>query len=307
VTRLAALLAIGLATVVSARGAASTLVSGGERRTYVLHVPRRLPATPRPLVVVLHGAGGSHETAIAGTGWEREADAEGFLAVFPDALPAKPDRPVAFLANPRYWNSGKGRGKAWHNTVDDVGFVSRLIDTVVREAPVDRRRVYVTGFSSGGAMAFRLGIELSRRIAAIGPVCGQFWNLGKHPASPVPAAVIVGEADPINPWNGARTKSVWGVSEIKPAGRGIAGRYARAIGIRSAARLVSDRGGVRVSRFADFRDGPEVLEYAVAGQGHVWPGGSTTVSEKIVGRDSGRLDATKVLWEFFRSKSLPGR
>src|SRR4051812_30000520 len=57
---------------------------GGVDRSYLLHLPDPLPNKPLPLVVVLHGGGGSAESALKMTGFDAMADQAGFIVVYPN-------------------------------------------------------------------------------------------------------------------------------------------------------------------------------------------------------------------------------
>src|SRR5688500_7622919 len=57
----------------------------------------------QPVVLLLHGAGGSGGSYLARTGWGQLALKEGFLAVAPDAQPMNPEEPSDFHSNPRRW------------------------------------------------------------------------------------------------------------------------------------------------------------------------------------------------------------
>src|SRR5262245_51659219 len=84
---------------------------GGLERRCLLHTPpghESLEAVP--VVLMFHGAGGTARWTIEETGLTRIADHEGFLAVFPEGVPAKPDEPPSFRRNPQLWNDGSGRG-----------------------------------------------------------------------------------------------------------------------------------------------------------------------------------------------------
>ncbi len=114
---------------------AETLTLGGELRSYWLYMPGGLEKSkPVPLLMVLHGSAGSGEDMMTVTqrGFERLADTEKFIAVYPDALE-------------RRWNEQGG-------TVDDVGFLLAIVDKMVADGLVDKNRVYVTGISNGGMM-----------------------------------------------------------------------------------------------------------------------------------------------------------
>src|SRR5437588_4015412 len=116
---------------------------GGLVRHYLLHVP---PCDgPYPLVMMLHGAGGSAEFAAEETGWSRLADASGFAVVYPEGVPVRPHKAPKFLTNPQEWTDGSGRGAH-----DDVGFLLAVLDDL--RGICDPNRVYVTGFSNGTGM-----------------------------------------------------------------------------------------------------------------------------------------------------------
>src|SRR5436305_14547620 len=89
--------------------------------------------------------------------------------------------------------------------VNDVKFLSALIDTLAKRYPVDKNRIYATGMSNGGYMAHVLGIELNDKIAAIASVAGSIVPQKYAAASPgrtVPAMEIHGTADSTVPYKG---------------------------------------------------------------------------------------------------------
>src|SRR6266567_6640825 len=138
------------------------LTIDGVKRTYRLHVPVGYDAAkPWPLVFVLHGMGGNGKGMEALTGMSAKADAEHFIAVYPDAI-----------GSPTRWNAGINPDIPRVPGDDDVKFLTAVIDRLEKELHVDGKRIYVCGFSSGGIMSYRLGAELSGRLAAIGVVSG---------------------------------------------------------------------------------------------------------------------------------------
>src|SRR5258705_11554629 len=127
-------------------------------RTFVVHVPVGFDGKSKvPVVFMLHGAGGSGAGAEPQTGWAAKADREGFIAVFPDGTPVRPALPARFLANPRLWNDGSGRGAGITENVDDDGFVSAMIDYLEARYDADPDRIYCTRFSNGASMTFSVG------------------------------------------------------------------------------------------------------------------------------------------------------
>ena len=81
--------------------------SEGSRRIYLVHVPRSYDAASwHPLLVVLHGGGGSAAFALCVYGWSELSQRESCLIVFPEATLEDPTRPPAVRENPRIWNDG---------------------------------------------------------------------------------------------------------------------------------------------------------------------------------------------------------
>jgi polyhydroxybutyrate depolymerase len=280
-----------------------TLTHGGLTRRYLLHVPPAPTAQPGPLVVVLHGGGASDD--LVGrirelTRLDGRADAAGGVVVYPEAVD-------------HYWNDGRGlaqyRSQAEH--VDDVGFITALVDHVARERNIDSRRVYVTGASNGAMMALRLACERPERFAAVAVVAGNLPTaLACRPAARIPAMLVNGTDDPAMPWSGGEvrfgrqrlgsvlsaeaTASVWATAN--GCGR---------VPVLSPLPDRAPRDGTRVVRadFPDCRDGADVVLYRVEGGGHTWPGGPQQTTQRIVGRTSRDIDATDLIWAFFGSQT----
>src|SRR5208282_2572641 len=165
------------------------LTVGQQGRTYLLHLPpvydgKRL----LPLVIVLHGGGGNAPGAVRMTGFSEKADKGGFVVVYPNGSGRLKTRLLT-------WNSGNCCGYALDNNVDDVGFIRALIDELVKTRSIDPKRVYATGMSNGGMMTYRLGCELSDKIAAIAPVAGALSVENCQPTNPVSVIIFHGTAD----------------------------------------------------------------------------------------------------------------
>ena len=145
-----------------------TLTVDGIERRALFHLPPTFDGkTPLPLVLMFHGNGGTAEAVVKETGWVAKADAAGFIVVFPEATRPDMTQPPKFGRNNPAWNDGSGRFHAGERNVADVAFIAALLDQFEAKFTVDKRRVFATGFSNGASMAFRVGLELSERIAAI--------------------------------------------------------------------------------------------------------------------------------------------
>ncbi|MBL8782077.1 MAG: polyhydroxybutyrate depolymerase, partial [Alphaproteobacteria bacterium] len=102
-----------------------TIVSGGVERSYQLHEPAQsLPGT-RPLVLVLHGGGGNGVISAAMSGFNAKADAEGFLAFYPNGSGRFGERLLT-------WNATHCCAYAMRENVNDVAFLGDLIDELIR-------------------------------------------------------------------------------------------------------------------------------------------------------------------------------
>src|SRR5260221_9278742 len=132
-----------------------TIVSSGEKREYLLYVPRSYDRTrPTPLVISMHGAAGWPAAQMETSQWNKVAEEDGFIVVYPSGLGG---------AGPRIWRADLGTG-----LMRDVRFISELIDTLEASYNIDPTRGYANGLSNGGGMAFVLSCTRSDRIPAGG-------------------------------------------------------------------------------------------------------------------------------------------
>jgi polyhydroxybutyrate depolymerase len=174
-----------------------TIEVGGRKRTYLTYVPQGL-TKGAPLVVVMHGSGenGARMRRATGYGFERLADERGFAVVYPDGYQG-------------YWNGCNTAGDYSANklNIDDVGFLAGLVDRLVAEIGVDPGRVFATGISRGGHMAFRLALEAPSRFRAVAAVAANVpmpENFKCKPAGQGTSSVMImnGTKDPLNPFDG---------------------------------------------------------------------------------------------------------
>ena len=147
----------------------------GAGRRYVAWVSRTAQRRMRrgrrvPLVVILHGSSGSGEQFLDISGWREKANREGFVAVFPTGMEYLIDDegPPRRSTRWAYYMVENGIDETVVPPADDVGFLRRVVTDVARVNAVDRRAVYLSGFSSGGAMCMRAALELTRTFRAFG-------------------------------------------------------------------------------------------------------------------------------------------
>ncbi|GHJ43930.1 hypothetical protein Cs7R123_12720 [Catellatospora sp. TT07R-123] len=261
-----------------------------ETRTYTLYVPPNLPeGAAVPLVVVLHGGFGTGSQARGSYRWDEQADQGGFAVAYPDGLV-------------RAWAVGGGCcGRPGEQGVDDVAFIAAMVARVGETLRVDPARVYATGISNGGLMAYRLACDTTL-FAAIGPVAATRLGGCDHPA-PVSVIHVHGDADHNialdgSPGDGFATIDGPPVPEVIDGWRAVDG---------CAAPAVTTAGGVTTA-LSSCPDGRAVELIVVAGAGHQWPGSvPKPVLERALGLDppSTALDATAAIWTFFAAHPRP--
>ncbi len=272
------------------------------RRLYLVHVPSEYDASePSPLVVVLHGGGGSALFASRVHGWRELSQRERCLVVFPEAMLEDPDRPPGVRDNPRVWNDGGTRSAVAQRGVDDIGYLACVLEDVAKNYRINSRQVFMTGFSNGASMTMRAGVELADRLSAIAPVSGHLCLSHPQPSRPLSMFYLIGLADPLNPFEGGITTSPWGSVRSRPNVMESIRAWLHLIGAAETPVVLSDQDGVRLLRYGPGTSGREVQLCTIEGQGHEWPGAQRTLPRSISGPQTNKIIATQVIWDFFRS------
>lgn len=276
---------------------------GGFERVYHVFAPPGLKK-PAPLLLILHGGGGDGPgfRKIMRYRFDRLAEEEGFIAVYPDAVDEQ-------------WNDGRSGtyGRRRTEQVDDVAFLEALIGQLSREYPVDGKRVFLVGFSSGGMMSFRAACRLSDRIAAIAVVAAGM-NAPTYescrPSHPVSVLMLHGTEDPMIPYDGGTIrfgKESKGevVSSSRSAAFWVRHNQCAPEPVVEKLPPVSRRDRTSVVReaYGKGRDGAEVVRYAIKEGGHTWPGGEQFAIKWVIGRTSSQVNACDVIWDFFKTRS----
>lgn len=279
---------LGAMRVAKAASAVETIEVNGIARTYRLYQPEGLSG-PAPLVVMLHGGFGSGQQAEQSYGWDQMADTGHFMVAYPDGLN-------------RAWNVGGGCcGQSATKGIDDVGFIVAMIEHIEGTHAVDPARIYATGISNGGMLAYALACQ-TNLFAAIGPDSATMLDACAHP-QPVSVIHIHGLADTRIPFNGGQ-----GNGAAKIDGPSVPALIDFWRSVDACGTPSSSTAGVVTTSIATCPQGRSVELISIAGAGHQWPGATKNPARQaLLGTDapSTALNATKTIWDFFAAHPKP--
>lgn len=263
---------------------------GGLERSFRLYTPASLDRIlgPRPLVLVLHGGGGSsREVRYSTRGrFETLADENGFFVLYPDAIG-------------RIWDTGGGQmSEGLSPRRDDTGFLRAAIRSVVEAYPIDTARIFATGVSRGGMESYALGCRKPSPLRAIAPVAMPLPEASAEACAtgvPLGFLLIHGTTDPFVPYEG-------GPINI--------GRRDRDTVLSAEATMA-----LFVERNRCFSPVEETIGtvrhtdwwgcavptgfYSVGGGGHGWPGGRKVIPGGRAGPVNTDITAADEIWKFF--------
>lgn len=264
---------------------------------YRLYVPANRPATPMPLILMLHGCTQSPEDFATGTGMNALAEAFGCLVVYPTQTHGANAQKCWNWFRPQDQKRGRG----------EPALLAGMVQEILRDRGGDPARVYVAGLSAGGAAAAILAAAYPEIFSAVGihsglPL-GAAQDVGSAFAAmrggaeegaeaiPVPTIIFHGQADvTVHPKNGDAllAQAVHGHS-----------------GLRQTHQSGASPGGRTVHQTRFLRaDGSSLAEFwQVEGAGHAWAGGHPAGSYT----DARGPDASREMLRFFLQHNAPTR
>lgn len=291
-----------ISTVYAAGDINGKLTIDGIEREYILHLPKNYGTEKLPLVMVFHGGGGNAEQVKDHTKFNKLADNQDFIVVYPNAVD-------------KNWNDGRN-GEKLPMDRDDVKFISTLLDTLTANYNINTKRIFSTGISNGGFFSFYLALKLSNRLLAIAPVTANIpenlkdsWKTDK----PISVLLINGTKDPLVKFDGGPV----GFKDDE-SGRGVS--LSTSWTVKILAGNNSCQTSTKTEEIEDKEDddckaeketyykcadGTKIVLVTIKGGGHTWPGASQYLPKILVGNVCKDFKATEMIWEFF--KSLPER
>ena len=252
--------------------------SGGLSRTFIVHLAPSYGNQPQALVINYHGYQNTALRTAQRTNMGVEADRAGFILVFPQGVD-----------NPPSWNAGVG---AFGPTgdADDVQFTRDLISYFEHNYCVDVHRIYVTGYSLGGGMAYRIACALSNQIAAFATVAGAFYRIpgGCNPSRPLSVLEIHGQADQYAPYDG---NTYMGMAAVQT----YLNFWLAHDKCNLSSKVIFQKADVTGLEWSHCANGTVIEHYRITDGGHVWPSSNPTLG---IGYNSHTIDASVVIWNF---------
>ncbi|NND66638.1 MAG: prolyl oligopeptidase family serine peptidase [Halioglobus sp.] len=279
----------------------------GYERTYSVFLPSTYTSERTwPVVIAIHGAFSDAAYHEERTGFSRLAEDQGFVVLYPEG--------IGILGFFRHWNAGHCCARALEEDLDDAGFIFAALEHVASEVNIDRRRVYVTGFSNGGMLTHFIGSQHGGRVAAIAPVAGALGG-SETPAEPlwripdaerpVPTMLLHGTADDRVPYGGGpRPDQPESQQYLSVDNAAEYWRHQNGCGV-AASQQERHGGLVSLARWESCDSGAEVQLWTLNNWRHTWPGPDDPTNPVEPALDG--FNAAAEIWRFFSRHALPGQ
>ncbi len=258
----------------------------GNNRTCKVHLPPGYsPSNNYPLVFNLHGHSSNSAQEEFYTQMDAIADTAHFIVAYPDAVGGNWD--TKFINSP----------------VDDIGYINALLDTLEKDYSLDSCRIYSCGMSMGGFMTYRLGSQMTQRLAAIASVAGPvtdsviyFFNTSPR----IPVMHIHGTADGTIPYAGDTL--FWDIDTTIQYFINKNGCQAAPVVYNFPNTTLSDSCTVTSYNYTGCLGSTDVLFYKVSGGGHTWPGALFDITN--LGNTNHDISISAEIWKFFRKYNI---
>ena len=259
-------------------------------RNFLVHFPPGFSNSQHlPIVFNLHGYSSDAAQQEFYSRMSETSDSNHFIVCYPNGI-----------ANS--WNSGFTI--PYNSSPNDVGFISKIIDTLYTLYNVDLTRVYSCGMSNGGFQSYRLACDLENRIAAIASVTGATTDLQAINcvlSRKIPILEIHGTADPLVPYGGST-----GIKSVEQTISFWLGKD-NCSSVNDTVHYpdidIHDSSTVERIHYASCGSGTEVMFYKITGGGHTWP---NAYINYIYGPTNRDFDASQEIWNFFNRFTLNG-
>jgi polyhydroxybutyrate depolymerase len=264
-------------TTVEAFGERISVTVGDLDRGYLVRAPERQSDEKLPVLIAMHGVGGNAQEFEDWTRFTSSVDTDRFVAIYPDGAPMRDGTQV--------WNAGGCCIASGSTPADDVEFLSGILDSV-EEYGGDPDQVFVTGFSNGGMMTYRLACDVGERLAGIAVVAGAFNVESCGSTNPLPTIIIHGTADDTVPYDGGLTANSreMGIRGVPNASVADSVEFWTERNGCSVPGTVNESGAVTHERIFECDDASSVNVYTIADGTHTWTsaGGELDMTDLVL-------------------------
>ena len=276
-----------------------TLQVDGRERTYLLNLPPTYyDGAGFSLVIAMHGGGGEAIQFESSSKLTEKANAAGFIVVYPEGVKS------TGLLKVRTWNAGQCCDYAVNNNIDDVNFISKLIDELTAKYKINPRKVFATGHSNGGMMSYRLACELSGKIAAIAPnACTMVVTRPCQSSRPVPVLHMHSERDKNIPYQGGYGDGPGTTNLVLPSLDSVFNVWSTLNSCGKKGEIITSNSDYTFKRWSACNNTANIEYYLTSDGGHSWPGGLP--GSAMADPTSTVISANDLLWEFFQRYQIP--
>lgn len=271
-----------------------SMVFDGVERTYFVHLPQNYNASVSyPLIFAMHGGGSlGYQGVEAQSKLSDLSDAENFIVVYPEGL-----EQLGF----RTWNAGDCCPSASLLGTNDVGFINALLEKLKLELSVNQKKVYATGFSNGGQLAYKLANRYPNKFAAVSAVAGVLQDFPFNPVRKVPLIHFHSYQDSTAPYFGGFSDApliTFEFPSVESTLSLVANNYNCNV-IKET--IFSDSNTYDFFRYSDCDNNVQIQLYVSQDGGHTWPGGQAFANMPI----TNYFNASSLMWGFFQNYELP--
>ncbi|MDP5231091.1 MAG: alpha/beta hydrolase-fold protein [Cellulophaga sp.] len=271
-----------------------SMIFDGAERTYFVHLPQNYNSSASyPLIFVMHGGGSlGYQGVEAQSKLSDLSDAENFIVVYPEGL-----EQLGF----RTWNAGDCCPSATLLGTDDVGFINSLLEKLKLELSINQKKVYATGFSNGGQLAYKLANRYPNKFAAVSAVAGVLQDFPFNPVRKVPLIHFHSYQDSTAPYFGGFSDApliTFAFPSVDSTLLLIANNYNCNLMKQT---IFSDSNTYDFFRYSDCDNNVQIELYVSQDGGHTWPGGQAFANMPI----TNHFNASSLMWEFFQNYELP--
>lgn len=267
----------------------------GVSRTHKVFLPTNYVAN-MPLVLNLHGYTSNAWQQSFYSGMNTVAEANDFIVVYPDGTTDQ--NGISF------WNS-----EIAGEEVNDLGYLSALIDSMIVNYHINPSRVYMCGMSNGGFMSYYSACQMTDRLAAIASVTGTMNNViydNCNPSRSIPVLEIHGTLDATVPYigleNSGSFQTMIGTEEVIDFWVN-QNNCTQELVVELEDVNVLDLSTVTHFAYSDGDNGVSVEHYRINNGGHTWPGASIGLPPLVTNYD---INASEVIWNFFNQYDVDG-